>query len=312
MKQVLILQDQKQCSNVKIILSIIYLGLCFLLLFCAELTFLNLISQIYNQYGFYYLGNMTILCLYLSFGIFNIFISSIINKYKQKPVLITCSFALTIFISLGIYVSQCKESDIFICKKVTVYTIVIILTLIAGCFGSLIWVQYYIFSAYLHDLCKIRPQNQGKYFGIFYGIMSFSQGLGAILAFILLKFYELNTFFIIMSFIGLMSFFQCCFCQNYNKNKNKNLRNYKIISMLFLIKKQQLISKTFYFQKKQDIICHFFIYKVLQSLFIQAFCINQYKYHQGTKEMEIIYMIMKNKILIQNQPMQSLFQVLVK
>ncbi|KAL4489931.1 hypothetical protein ABPG72_010830 [Tetrahymena utriculariae] len=190
---------------------IIYMAFGYFFLFISELIFLSLVTQLYDQMNFKYLGNISVFVIYAFFGLGNFISPQITQKFNVKWLQFLCALIITGFISLGILVSSCsnyQDDDLFICKKSLIYTLVIFVTAINGINSAVLWSSQ---SAFMMFFCKLYPEKEGNLIGIFWSIFQLSQGLGSIVAFILLKYFSQTLFMVFMTGIAglgaLMLFF---------------------------------------------------------------------------------------------------------
>ncbi|KAL4484432.1 hypothetical protein ABPG74_019609 [Tetrahymena malaccensis] len=193
---------------------IVYMAFSYFFLFISELTFLSLVTQLYDQMNFKYLGNISVFVIYAFFGLGNFISPYITQKFNVKWLQFLCALILTGFISIGILVSSCsdhQDDDLFICKKPLIYALVIFITAINGINSAVLWSSQ---SAFMMFFCKLYPEKEGNLIGMFWSIFQLSQGLGSIVAFILLKYFSQTLFMVFMTGIAGLGAFMLFFYED--------------------------------------------------------------------------------------------------
>lgn len=89
-------------------ISVGILGVCFMLMFTAYNSLQNMISSIYSQMGYKSLGQISVFCIYGSFGIANFFAAYVIERVSYRKLMFFCSVGYTLFNMTGMYVTACN------------------------------------------------------------------------------------------------------------------------------------------------------------------------------------------------------------
>ena len=126
-------------------ISVVILGVCFLLMFTAFNSLQNMISSIYEQMGFGTLGLISVFCIYGTFGVGTFFSAYVIERMSYRKLMFLCSLGYFLFNMTGVYVSECEGHLTGICSEWLVYVVVIIFALLTGVCASFIWVHFWIF-----------------------------------------------------------------------------------------------------------------------------------------------------------------------
>ncbi|EAS04192.2 MFS transporter (macronuclear) [Tetrahymena thermophila SB210] len=207
-------QSKKKYTYKGVGRRIIYMAFSYFFIFISEITFLSLVTQLYDQMNFKYLGNISVFVTYAFFGLGNFISPYITQKFSVKWLQFICALIITGFISLGILVSSCsdhQDDDLFICKKPLIYSIVIFVTALNGINSAVLWSSQ---SAFMMFFCKLYPEKEGKLIGIFWSIFQLSQGLGSIMAFVLLKYFSQTLFMVFMTGIAGFGAFMLFFYED--------------------------------------------------------------------------------------------------
>ena len=101
--------------------KVLYLGVCFFLIFGAFQSFQNIISDMYDRYNYKGFGQITIWVLYASYGISNVFAPAVLKRIGYRwgfllPVLGQMGLTAT---SASIFV--CEREDYFYCVSTVHY-----------------------------------------------------------------------------------------------------------------------------------------------------------------------------------------------
>lgn len=122
-------------------ISVGVLGICFMLMFTAFNSLQNMISQIYSQMGYNSLGQISVFCIYVTFGLANFFAAYVIERVSYRKLMFFCSVGYSLFNMTGMYVSACSGHEGGICARGLIYTVVILFALLLGACASFIWVN---------------------------------------------------------------------------------------------------------------------------------------------------------------------------
>lgn len=179
--------------------QIILLGVLFLFCRSTILSYSNMISQIYKQQGYTYLGTISVISIWVAFG-FNSLITSrnILQKISLKTGLVLCSMNFPLVTSTGIYASACEENSEGWCSAGLVYFVVILASLICGGLGSVLWMSQ---AGYI--LCAAPPQKLALYIGWFFALNQSSQITANLLTLVVLENVTQFQYFIILFSIAI-------------------------------------------------------------------------------------------------------------
>lgn len=74
-----------------------FLGVAFMIMFTAFNSLQNIVSKLYEDYGYGSLGQTAVLCLYFAFAACTFFSSFIIKSYGYKKVMFISSLGYAVF-----------------------------------------------------------------------------------------------------------------------------------------------------------------------------------------------------------------------
>lgn len=126
-------------------ISVGILGVCFMLMFTAFNSLQNMIASIYAQMGYGTLGQISVFCIYGSFGVSTFFAAYVIERISYRKLMFLCSLGYSLFNLTGLYVSGCEGHKSGMCSVGLVYAVVILFALLTGVCASFIWVHLWIF-----------------------------------------------------------------------------------------------------------------------------------------------------------------------
>jgi len=172
-----------------------YMGFIFMLLFSAFNTSQNMLPEIYSQkLKLSYLGNTTIMVLYIVLGSSNIIIGKVMDYLTFKRAMFIATWGYILFLAGGVIATSCEDNeDRAICSEGALVALNLIFAAIVGFLSCIIWVAQ---VGYVSALCD--EHSKAKFFGIFWALLQFSQVLGNVLTAILLNYVSHFTYFIIL------------------------------------------------------------------------------------------------------------------
>ncbi len=224
--------------------TVIYLGVIFMLLFSAFNTAQNMISEIYSQkLKLDYLGNVTLLVIYILLGSTNILVGRIMDYLSFKWAMFIATWGYVVFLVAGAAACSCENNpDASICSEGSLVAINVICAAVLGLLACIIWVAQ---VGYVSALCD--ENSKAKYFGIFWALMQLSQFLGNIITAVLLGYVSHFVYFIILLCLAIGSALLFLFLPNVEKPKEQGLKkplNQKINDFFkyFKVKEMQVFS----------------------------------------------------------------------
>jgi MFS family permease len=163
-----------------------------MIIFTAFNSLQNIVSKLYDDYGYKNLGQTGVLCLYLSFAIATLFTSYIIKHFGYNRVMFCSSLGYGIFELTGLFISL--EFDI---PKVVGWIVVIFGSCCCGISASMIWVAQ---GAYVSQVAG--EERKSELFGLFWSLMMSSQILGNLITTFVLGVVGQFTYFLVLTILG--------------------------------------------------------------------------------------------------------------
>ena len=114
---------------------VIFMGLSFMIMFTSFNSLQNIVSKLYEEYGYNNMGQTAILFLYAAFGVSTFFTSFIVKSLGYKKTLFFSSLGYAIFEATGLLIVT--ELNI---PKPLVWGIIILGAMICGISASALWV----------------------------------------------------------------------------------------------------------------------------------------------------------------------------
>ncbi|EAR89429.2 MFS transporter (macronuclear) [Tetrahymena thermophila SB210] len=188
---------EQQKKNVR------YLAFCYLALFVAFNSTQNLVSTLFKQQGFQYLGLISLFFIYFFFAISSLFAKTLIGKYSYKHIFPLSSLGYTSFVLSGIWVCSCSNDNQNegSCSPFMIYFIVILCSSLCGICSGTLWVGQ---GGYMECVFALIKHNKGTISGVFWSIRQSSHLIGNVSAMIILNTIDNNIyFFIYMGIIAL-------------------------------------------------------------------------------------------------------------
>lgn len=180
--------------------QIILLGILFLFCRSTFLSYSNMISQIYRQEGYTYLGTISVICIWTSFGVNSLLTAqNVLQKISLKAGLVICSMNFPIVTSTGMYASACEGFSEGWCTPFPVYLIVILASLVCGALGSVLWMSQ---AGYLS--VGSPPEKLAVYIGVFFALNQSSQITANLLSLFALQNVSHFQYFVILFCIAIL------------------------------------------------------------------------------------------------------------
>ena len=181
-----------------------YLGFVFMLLFSAYNTAQNMISEIYSQkLNLSYLGNVTLMVIYILLGSTNIFVGKIMDYLSFKWAMFIATWGYIVFLTAGAIACSCEDDQsASYCSEGSLVAINVIFAAILGLLACIIWIAV---TGYVSALCD--EGNKAKYFGIFWALVQSSQFLGNIITAVVLAYVSHLVYFLILLFLAIFAAF---------------------------------------------------------------------------------------------------------
>jgi MFS family permease len=180
------------------------IGIFFVLLFTAFISFKSVVTQLYEQLNLPYLGKLSLACMYGSVVVSGLFAPFLAKRINYKTLLIIASILYTLNFSSGIVLDYTNNGTL-------IAVVVGLLAIIGGFSASIIWVSQ---AAYIHFTCEQNnmQHKKGYYFGIFYGVYGISQITSGLVTTFILGLFDVTIYFWILPGIGIIATLFCIFC----------------------------------------------------------------------------------------------------
>lgn len=223
------------------IFIVIYMGFVFMLLFSAYNTAQNMISEIYSQkLGLSYLGNVTLIVIYVVLGSTNMFIGKIMDYLSFKWAMFIATWGYVVFLAAGAIACSCEsDSDRSVCSQGSLVAINVIFAAILGLLACIIWVAQ---VGYVSALCDVN--NKAKFFGIFWALLQLSQFLGNIISAVLFGYVSHFVYFIILLCVAVGSSLMFLFLPHVEKPPEQEIQkplSQKIKDFFKYFKEKQML-----------------------------------------------------------------------
>ena len=160
--------------------KVIYIGLIFMIQFSAWNGLQNLLGLVLQQLGYDYMGLITLLSTYLSFGIASMIAPRFCKILPYRYTFAISCGTMLIFMYMCIKITECsglEEEISSFCSEIVLTISMFSVSLIIGSSFSVLWVTQ---SVYVTKCSN--DFNKGKMFGIFWSLMQASQIIGNALA----------------------------------------------------------------------------------------------------------------------------------
>jgi len=191
--------DQAEKKN---LYRVVFIGLCFMLLFTAFQSAQNLVSQIYKELKYDGLGQICLFSIYGALGIGNMFASHFKRKLSHKAGMLLGSFFYTLFIACGAIASYCHKYEIeaLYCERSSIYAMNIVSAILLGSSGSVLWLSQ---SDYVNQCTN--EKTKGLFNGVFWSLMQLCQIIGSLIATFVLGNTDQFIFYMLLLTFGCVS-----------------------------------------------------------------------------------------------------------
>jgi len=181
--------------------KILYMGVCFLVIFTAFSSANNIVSEIYDQLDYESLGQLSSFIMNLATLPVMLF-PGFINQFTIKNSVFVGSLGFIFTLFAGAMTTICAEDNSYIwCQKRSyIYLINIICAVIAGFFSGIIWIAS---NRYI-KACS-NGANEGRFLGIFSALFSCSNVTGSIVAAFVLQHFGQFNFYITACAISILA-----------------------------------------------------------------------------------------------------------
>jgi len=180
---------------------VIYLGICFMVLFTAYFAGQNLMTQIYKQLGYNSLGAICFFFIIATFGLVSVLASHYYKMISARTGIIYGGAAYVGFIFAGALATYCYkyESNTYFCSTPFLYSFNILTAMILGTGSAFLWLCQ---STYINACAD--EQTRGTYSGIFESIFQVSQILSGVIATVVLGYLDQFSFYVILVLFGVV------------------------------------------------------------------------------------------------------------
>lgn len=174
---------------------VVYIALCFLVLFTAYISAQNLVAQIYTQLGY---GSLGQICLFLVFGFMGT-TSMVASHYKKKmSVKAGLMFGACCEMSLifaGAFTTFCDKYQIEggLCQRSSIFAINCIGSIFVGIGAAFIWLSQ---AVYVNECAD--EKTRGLFNGVFWSIFQTAQIISGTLATLILGSADQFTFYLVL------------------------------------------------------------------------------------------------------------------
>lgn len=180
--------------------KIVYFGIPYAVLFTAFNAFQGLLVQTYNEIGYPYMGELTLLVQYVV-TLVALFISPTVVKgwsYKFGYTFSSLGF-ISPMLTVATVTSCMSDSEYFWCSgRVMTYLSNVASGVSIGISAPCFWLQTNrCINSFTND------KNKGKYFGIFFSFVMAAQIFGNLLSYFVIQSYGKTTFFIVCGGFGV-------------------------------------------------------------------------------------------------------------
>ena len=184
-------KEQPQ-SDYKNIGKVLYLGLCFFMLYTAYSGAQTLVSEIYEQLGYSSLGQLGQLVLYSVYFCSALIVPGLVRTWDYKTGVFVGTLGFLAFLVSGVFTTTCSDdSTLYLCQSQTyIYAVNIVCCAINGFTGPILWLNA---TSYI-DKCASEA-NKGKYMGIFIGFPFAASVTGSIIGAYVIDLFGQTAFF---------------------------------------------------------------------------------------------------------------------
>ena len=174
----------------------VYVGVAFLLMFTSFNSLQNILSKVYNDYGYDRLGETSILLIYFCFGFGTLFTPFLIRKQGYRRVFFFSSLGYIVFEGAGLLITLWEEMP-----RWTGWAVVVSGAVVCGFSASALWVGV---GSYVNEVAGDGKEGNRKteLNGIFYSLFMSSQITGSLLTTLVLGLMDTKLYFICLTAIG--------------------------------------------------------------------------------------------------------------
>ena len=175
---------------------VVYVGVAFLLMFTSFNSLQNILSQVYNDYGYDRLGETSILLIYLCFGIGTLFTPFIIRTQGYSRVFFYSSLGYILFEGAGLAITFWEDMPRWLG-----WILVVVGAVVCGFSASMLWVGV---GSYVNEVAGSERDRDRKteLNGIFYSLFMSSQITGSLLTTLMLGLIGTKLYFVCLTVIG--------------------------------------------------------------------------------------------------------------
>ncbi len=193
--------------------KVLYISTAFFILFSAYNGAQSLMSQIYEQLGYKQLGRQSLVALYFTFLVNNLFAANIIQNWSYKKGLFIGSFGYIGSLLTGLFTTWCAGDQTGICtNEPFIYFINFFGSGLNGFCAPILWLSH---AKYI-TTCS-NQYNRGKFFGYFWGMMNFNMIMGNIIALYVIHAFSQLTFYVVMSTLACAASIMILFAPSVEK-----------------------------------------------------------------------------------------------
>jgi hypothetical protein len=173
-------------------IRVAYLGVLFLIMFTTFNSLQNIVSKLYNEYGYGNLGEISILILYLVFGIATFFTPFVIRTFGYKKVLFFSALGYASYEAVGLLIALWEDMP-----KPLGWILVLTGATLCGASASMLWVAQ---GSYVSEVAG--PERKTELFGLFWSLMMSSQITGSLLTTFVLGIIGNTAYFLVLTILG--------------------------------------------------------------------------------------------------------------
>ncbi len=144
-----------------------------MVLFTSFYSVQNMVSQVFAQLDYGNLGNISLLTMYISYGMASFFSTYIMRLCSVRTSFLLSALAFNVFIAMGFFVESCPMyKDEFYCSNGFVYAYILFGSLVTGIASSVIWIAS---AVYIDDMSEgFEKWRSGQFVGLFYAAYQIS------------------------------------------------------------------------------------------------------------------------------------------
>ena len=220
--------------------KVVYMGLCFLVLFTAFTSTQSLLSEIYDQLEYETLGQATLLALYGTFGIAVIIVPGMIIHWSYKKGIIIGSLGYLFTLVAGTITMSCApdaETSSFCENTKSIYYLNISCAIVTGFCAAIIWLAV---NRYITTCSS--PSTRGRMMGTFFCLFSCSNVFGNVLAAVAVDALGYFNFFLIADIFAGIAVIMLIFAQEAPKANGEDADHLNVLDKAAMIR--ELVQNT--------------------------------------------------------------------